>query len=758
MGDWQLERLGWRAFQDLATTMLSTVFGQSVESFEDGNDEGRDASFTGIWNDPHGTEALSGAFVIQSKFSSSRGTLTLSGLQQELPKIKNLQERGLCDNYIVMTNQRVTGSANAAIREAVMGLGVKQVRVWGRTWIEQKLDTDPALRRRVPRLYGLGDLTEILDERRLLQGKSILNALGSSAATFVPTSPFYDAADALDDHGAVLLIGRPTVGKSVIAQMLALGVLDSGEADVVVATSAEDFTKVWNPSLTDRLFWVDDVFGELTAEAALIGSWGRNMRALLAAVGHGNRFIFTSRDYIYRDAVTQLRSANVPFWNDAQITVAVAELTATERRRILYNHLKLGTQELSFKSHLKPHLETVADLDGFTPGLAFRLGNARFTATLDPEDEDSVVSFFEHPADYLDELLSELAPRDRASLGLLFAAGRRLDFPLGDTSRAAELLGRLGGDLGGLDRSLQSLDGTFVRHQPLGVSGSWTFAHPTIREATNRMLQSSAVAVDALIEGTPIEELVPQIDLRGSEATDSSLTGRMLVLDTTVGIQVIDLIIARLDHENRADFQFQHAVTILLSHRATPLLRRRFATVGMRYIRRWARQTRLPWIVALIGQLFHEESLPSGAREVAVEALTADASSLRSAAWTEVDWITEDERFAIFQSVSLALQDTTDLFRQIVEVYDISSDPESHLDDYWTTLEALKDLDDAGCELLTDLDQFEQQLAICSDELQQLSIYGEIDDRDDYERDRERDRDDLNTPETTRSIFDDVDE
>lgn len=49
---YELHTLGWRAFQDLSATVLREVWGQTVQSFADTQDGGRDGAFYGIW---HGT-------------------------------------------------------------------------------------------------------------------------------------------------------------------------------------------------------------------------------------------------------------------------------------------------------------------------------------------------------------------------------------------------------------------------------------------------------------------------------------------------------------------------------------------------------------------------------------------------------------------------------------------------------------------------------------------------------------------------------
>ena len=56
--------LGWKSFQQLCHTIVREILGQTVESFLDTNDGGRDGAFSGTW-EQHGTEDLQVKFVIQ---------------------------------------------------------------------------------------------------------------------------------------------------------------------------------------------------------------------------------------------------------------------------------------------------------------------------------------------------------------------------------------------------------------------------------------------------------------------------------------------------------------------------------------------------------------------------------------------------------------------------------------------------------------------------------------------------------------------
>ena len=67
---YELHRLGWNSFQQLCQTICREVLGQTVESFLDSNDAGKDGAFAGTWTGAPG-ENYAGRFVIQCKFTAS---------------------------------------------------------------------------------------------------------------------------------------------------------------------------------------------------------------------------------------------------------------------------------------------------------------------------------------------------------------------------------------------------------------------------------------------------------------------------------------------------------------------------------------------------------------------------------------------------------------------------------------------------------------------------------------------------------------
>ena len=186
----------------------------------------------------------------------------------------------------------------------------------------------------VPRVYGLGDLGQILDERAYAQAQEILSALGEDLGKFVITDAYRKSAKALVEHGFVLLLGEPASGKSTIAAGLAVGALDEWGCSTVKIRDADDFVKHSNPHEPKQFFWVDDAFGVTQLDSVSAGQWNSVFPHVQAAIRRGARVVLTSRDYIYRSARNYLKESAFPLIHESQVMIQVERLTKEEREQI----------------------------------------------------------------------------------------------------------------------------------------------------------------------------------------------------------------------------------------------------------------------------------------------------------------------------------------------------------------------------------------------------------------------------------------
>ncbi|MFD8547106.1 hypothetical protein [Streptomyces sp. NPDC059649] len=502
-----LHTLGWRAFQDLCAAVLRQVWGQSVHTFADSNDAGRDGAFYGTWSNPtdgHGFKDLpEGPFVLQAKHTKGAdSTLSISMLNDEFDKVRGLVDRGVCGAYVLLTNARVTGTAEEAIRKRLMECGVAHPLVLDGQWLCDTIAANRALRMFVPRVYGLGDLSQILDERAYAQASILMESARDQVSTFVVTSAYRKAAQALREHGFVLLLGEPAVGKSAIALMLAISAADNWGCVNIKARTSEELVHRWNPHEKDQFFWIDDAFGAVRHERRLTDNWVRDLPHLTGAVKNGARVVLTSRSYIYNEARKYLKTYAYPLLREQQVTVDVADITQAERQQILYNNLAAGDQPSSVLRQMKPHLEAAADAEPFRPEAARRLGLRAFTHNL-ALSRSGIVSFMSHPHQFLSDVYSQLDADAHAALALVYVASPYgLASPLKLDRAQRKVIERVGATVGATGRALTALTGTFLQHTTGGTcEATWSFKHPTLWEGFAAWLVNQQHLLPVVLRG-----------------------------------------------------------------------------------------------------------------------------------------------------------------------------------------------------------------------------------------------------------------
>lgn len=508
---YELHSLGWKAFQNLCITIVSDVWGQVVQAFLDSRDGGRDGAFRGSWK-PSAGESFRGSFVAQCKFTAKADRiLRPSDLTDELAKARRLASRGLADNYFLFTNARLTGATEEKIRALYQAIpGIRRFAAYGCDRISQIIRESPRLRMLVPRVYGLGDLSQILDERAYAQAKEILSALGDDLAKLVITDAFRKSAKALVEHGFVLLLGEPASGKSTIAAALSLGALDEWGCSTIKARDANEFVKHSNPHEPKQFFWVDDAFGTTQFDWFSVSGWNGVFPHLQAAIRRGARVLFTSRDYIYRSARQHLKESAFPLITESQVVIHVEQLSKEEREQILYNHIRLGTQPKKFKSKVKPFLPEVATHKRFSPEIARRLGNPVFTKKL-ILSRGGLDDFVERPLELLREIIRTLDAESRSALALVFMRGGVLPSPIEMTKDEHRAVTLLGGSVGGIRNALNSLQGSLLIRPFQNEHYVWLYKHPTIREAFATIVAEDTELMDIYLTGAPIEKLFEEV-------------------------------------------------------------------------------------------------------------------------------------------------------------------------------------------------------------------------------------------------------
>ncbi len=530
LSDYALHRLGWKAFQDLCVALAEERIQRPVQTFLPTHDAGRDGAFLGSWDTPGSGESTipgSGESTIQCKFTSKQGNnLTLSMLSDELPKAKRLAEKGLADDYIILTNHLITGESELQIKEAFQKVGVGRCRVFHRDWIINRIQESPRLRMMVPRLYGLVELSALLDARAYQQAQLILSEMGDNLQKLVVTEAHRKSVRAISEHNLVLLLGSPAAGKSTIGASLALGATDIWSCSTIKSTSPEHLEHHLDAD-GGQFFWIDDAWGSTQYQRERTEAWNQVFPLMQGAMKRGTRFLITSRDYIWQAARRELKLQALPTLTKSQVIINVHELTVEEKARILYNHLKLGDQDEQFRSTAKQFLPAIAERGDFLPESARRLGTKIFTDSL-TISATGIADFFARPKDFLEQTIENLASECRAAIALVFLNGGQVRSPVPN-----EVLEKPASSFGVtpamLRFNLEGLNGSLLNLAEDEEGPYWTYRHPTVSDAFASYVAKSPELIDIYLRGAKQETIVHEVVCAGVH-----LSGATVVVPNTM--------------------------------------------------------------------------------------------------------------------------------------------------------------------------------------------------------------------------------
>ena len=763
-----LHKLGWKAFEDLVGCIFTEVMGQSFQQFADVHDGGRDGAFYGKWT-PQDGEALSGSFTIQCKHTSNiNKTLPDRAIKKEFPKIGRLSTKGLVDNYIFVTNHTLTGEIEQDAKKRFEVAGARYACVYGAEWINTKITENPQLRRLVPRLYGLGDLTQIVTYQAYRQTLAALRGDALDLKCFVPTEAYRKSAHALSTRGFVILLGEPGSGKSMIAKLLALSAADEWNLQTIMLSGPEGLNYHFNPDDPGQFLLVDDAFGATQCDSIRAQEWTHRIDLLYAAINQGARVVFTSRDYIFNDAKRYLKGRLLEFFEDNEIIIQVEDLSENERQMILYNHLKFGTQPQVFRETVKPWLGEAAATRRFLPEVVRRFANPRYTKDMSLNRKD-VIDFFENPVTWLEGTLSNFAAAEKAALALVFIAGSRLPVPIPKNEHTLDTIDTMQSTFGAVKAALNALNNSLIRRIREDGREYWHFQHPTIRDAFASLVGSNPELIDIYLAGTSAIKLMNEVT-----CGDVSLEGVKIIVPP----EKYSIVLKKLMETRRNPDRFLDPVSAFLARRCR-------GDFIEKYFTEYESMESLPNHIdgflhssdntlTILSRLHVDGRLPEEIRLATKKKIYSLADKTYSLAFTKapiVHILTIDEKNALIDQVKdVIFSNGSDLIQELADSWDQEENPDGIFGTYKETLSLIVDEseDEDECSKAEELmDEVALTIQVMEEELDASKPYDHpdkaipIDPMNEFSlaiQDMRAKRNGKESKGEERNIFDDVDE
>lgn len=343
MTDYDFRQLNDKEFEILATDILSGRDGVRYERFKPGQDGGVD----GRYFKPDGKEV-----VLQCKhWAATPLEKLVKHLEiEELPKLKKL----IPVRYILVLSHALSRTDKARIATLLAPFIQTQSDILGREDLNDLLSKQKDVELRHYKLWISSTTVLQYLLNKPIQDRSLFafNEILEDACLYVPTVKHDRALEKLDKLGTVIITGPAGIGKTTLADHLALHYVARGYAFIRIAEEMREAEAVYE-SNEQQLFYFDDFLGRNYLEA-LTGHEGTQIVQFIKRIVRDKkkRFILTSRTTILNQGKLLIDVLQTNNLERNEFEVSIGSFSEMDRARILYNHIWHSSLEPAFVDEL----------------------------------------------------------------------------------------------------------------------------------------------------------------------------------------------------------------------------------------------------------------------------------------------------------------------------------------------------------------------------------------------------------------------
>jgi hypothetical protein len=487
---YRLDELGWLQFERVCSLLLAADTGLEDMRWTGHADDERVAVVDGPVISSATGLRLDGPVTVIAMWIPESDSLErrLGLLVDRVGMLESCEER-----VVVLTN--LDGVAGQGALERAVWAEDRTVVVWGDRELGARLDRYPGVRAAMPSLLGSRDLMPLLSPAGRAQSSLDVEDAQRLARVFWPTRAYENARAVLTAHRFVVLTGPPEMGKTAIAQMLALAQMTDGW-EAHECNSPEQLWRVFDAARR-QVFVADDAFGSTEYRPDAAERWAQSLGRLLTMLDSDHWLIWTSRPAPLKAGLRRVQRERHAerFPAPGEVLVDASDLDLAEKTLILFRHAKARGASRAARDLVRSTALSIVENPYFTPERIRRLVSDRLETLQQLAIQDG-------PERVRDELERELASPTEAMRTSFRALGTEhrellialLDAPDGlvDERELAAVVRRH--HPGGLSRPprelIDRLTDHFLRVTSLGVG----WVHPSWRDLVINELRDDATA------------------------------------------------------------------------------------------------------------------------------------------------------------------------------------------------------------------------------------------------------------------------
>ncbi len=315
-------------FELLCRDLIQKHLGFYFESFSKGRDGGIDLrAFTEKEQN----------IIVQCKNYRNYDDLKHTLKYKELDKVKKIKPL----RYILMTSIELNVAKKKEIKEIFNGFIKIESDIIGREDLNNLLRDNKDIETKHYKLWfsSTNILEHIINRDIDNMTQDELDEIKSKWKKWIIPNTFNKAISLLNNHNIVLISGKPGVGKTTLARILSVIMIEKGFT-FYYCTSFEDINRIRDKN-NKQIIYFDDFLGQNFLKNNIEEAEKRKLSKVLESISKekNTRLILTTRELILNQAKIDF---DVSTNNNLEINkfiFKVDDFSQFEKAKILYNHL-----------------------------------------------------------------------------------------------------------------------------------------------------------------------------------------------------------------------------------------------------------------------------------------------------------------------------------------------------------------------------------------------------------------------------------
>lgn len=331
MPNYSFETLSDVDFEELVRDLLQAELKIRLESFAAGRDGGIDIRYS---------PSTDAELIVQCKHYVRSGYPRLKrNLEtEESAKIQALRPT----RYILATSVPMTPHRKRDLATVLEPYCHSPADIYGREDLNNLLGMHEAIEQQHHKLWLSSEavLRRVLQNRSFVQAEIEYEVMRRRVCLYVQTPAYTEALEILERLNYCILSGIPGIGKTMLANMLVLRLLDAGYELIVARGSVDEALERYETGKPQVIYY-DDFLGRTSLGDRLGKNEDQSLLRLLEAVrrSKNKKMVLTTREYILAQARERHELLNRPEIDVAKCMVVLVDYSRYAKARILYNHL-----------------------------------------------------------------------------------------------------------------------------------------------------------------------------------------------------------------------------------------------------------------------------------------------------------------------------------------------------------------------------------------------------------------------------------